>query len=36
MDYPLGIEVLMGKSFVNGPFSIATFNTQRVMMFPSL
>jgi hypothetical protein len=30
MENPLQMEVLMGKSSINGPFSIAMLNNQRV------
>jgi hypothetical protein len=30
MENPLYMDVLMGKSSVNGPFSIAILNNQRV------
>ena len=32
MENPLWIEVLMGKSTINGPFSMAMLNNQRVNM----
>jgi len=31
MENPLQMEVLMGKSSINGPFSMAMLNNQRVM-----
>ena len=36
MENPLKMEVLMGKSSVNGPFSIAMLNNQRVHHFDCL
>jgi hypothetical protein len=30
MENPLQMEVLIGKSSINGPFSMATLNNQRV------
>ena len=31
MENPLSMEVLMGKSSINGPFSMAMSNNQRVV-----
>jgi hypothetical protein len=33
MENPLQMEVLMGKSSINEPFSIAMLNSQRVYVF---
>ena len=30
MENPLNMEVLMGKSSINGPFSMAMLNNQRI------
>jgi hypothetical protein len=32
MENPLYMEVLMGKSSINGPFSMAMLNNQRVIL----
>jgi hypothetical protein len=33
MENPSHMEVLMGKSSINGPFSMAVLNNQRVDVF---
>ena len=36
MESPLGMEVLIGESLINGPFSIAMFDCRRAISFSAM